>query len=122
MSPVALAGLILYALLLLAMVAYGLNTVALVVVHAWRGRALAEAAPLPQELPKVAVQLPVFNEANITPDDKRDIIAYLKAQDEGSPGGLRLGTIGPVAEGMWGWLVALGLIIASTVWIGSRSS
>ncbi|WP_062303635.1 cytochrome bc1 complex diheme cytochrome c subunit [Demequina subtropica] len=66
--------------------------------------------------------MPVFNDANITPEGKRDIIAYLKAQDEGSPGGLRLGTIGPVAEGMWGWLVALGLIIASTVWIGARSS
>lgn len=66
--------------------------------------------------------MPVFNDANITSEGKRDIIAFLKAQDEGSPGGLRLGTIGPVAEGMWGWLVALGLIIASTVWIGARSS
>lgn len=66
--------------------------------------------------------MPVFNDANITPDDKRDIIAYIEAQDEGSPGGLRLGTIGPVAEGLWGWLIALGLIIASTVWIGARSS
>ncbi len=66
--------------------------------------------------------MPVFNNANITPDEKRDIIAYLTAQDAGSPGGLRLGTIGPVAEGLWGWLIALGLIIASTVWIGARSS
>ncbi len=66
--------------------------------------------------------MPVFNDANITPEMKRDIIAYLKAQDDGSPGGLRLGTIGPVAEGMWGWLIALGLVIASTVWIGARSS
>ncbi|WP_062311577.1 cytochrome bc1 complex diheme cytochrome c subunit [Demequina rhizosphaerae] len=66
--------------------------------------------------------MPVFNDANIDPEGKRDIIAFLKAQDEGSPGGLRLGAIGPVAEGMWGWLVALGLIIASTVWIGARSS
>lgn len=66
--------------------------------------------------------MPVFNDANITPEGKRDIIAYIEAQDAGSPGGLRLGTIGPVAEGMWGWLVALGLIIASTVWIGARSS
>lgn len=66
--------------------------------------------------------MPVFNNANITPEHKRDIIAYLNAQKEGSPGGLKLGAIGPVAEGMWGWLVALGLIIASTVWIGARSS
>ena len=66
--------------------------------------------------------MPVFNDANITPEGKRDIIAYIEAQDAGSPGGLRLGAIGPVAEGLWGWLVALGLIIASTVWIGARSS
>lgn len=66
--------------------------------------------------------MPVFNDANITSEGKRDIIAYLDAQDQGSPGGLRLGTLGPVAEGLWGWLVALGLIIASTVWIGARSS
>ena len=66
--------------------------------------------------------MPVFNDANITSEGKRDIIAFIEAQDAGSPGGLRLGTIGPVAEGMWGWLVALGLIIASTVWIGARSS
>ncbi|SEI90013.1 cytochrome bc1 complex diheme cytochrome c subunit [Demequina mangrovi] len=66
--------------------------------------------------------MPVFNDANITPEGKRNIIAYIEAQDAGSPGGLRLGAIGPVAEGMWGWLVALGLIIASTVWIGARSS
>lgn len=66
--------------------------------------------------------MPVFNNANITPEHKRDIIAYLNAQKAGSPGGLKLGAIGPVAEGMWGWLIALGLIIGSTVWIGARSS
>ncbi len=66
--------------------------------------------------------MPVFNDANITPEGKRDIIAYIDAQDAGSPGGFRLGAIGPVAEGLWGWLIALGLIIASTVWIGARSS
>ncbi|WP_296664437.1 c-type cytochrome [Demequina sp.] len=66
--------------------------------------------------------MPVFNDANITSEGKRDIISYLKAQDEGSPGGLRLGTIGPVAEGLWGWFLVLGLVVASTVWIGARSS
>ncbi|WP_062378247.1 cytochrome bc1 complex diheme cytochrome c subunit [Demequina pelophila] len=66
--------------------------------------------------------MPVFNDANITPDEKRDIISFIAAQDDGSPGGLRLGAIGPVAEGLWGWLIGLGLIIAATVWIGARSS
>jgi ubiquinol-cytochrome c reductase cytochrome c subunit len=66
--------------------------------------------------------MPVFNEANITPEGKRDIIAYLEEQRQPSPGGLKLGAIGPVAEGFWAWVVGIGLIIASTVWVGARSS
>src|SRR5690606_25592141 len=66
--------------------------------------------------------MPVFNDANITPENKRDIIAYLDFQQQGSPGGLQLGSIGPVAEGFWGWLVGLGLIIASTIYVGARAS
>ncbi|MFW2514436.1 cytochrome c [Demequina sp. SO4-13] len=66
--------------------------------------------------------MPVFNDANLTPEIKRDIIAYLDFQEQGSPGGLTLGSIGPVSEGLWAWLVLLGLIIASTIWVGARSS
>ena len=66
--------------------------------------------------------MPVFNDANITPEHKRDVIAYLDFQSNGSPGGLSLGSIGPVSEGLWAWLVLLGLIIASTIWVGARSS
>ena len=66
--------------------------------------------------------MPVFNDANITPEHKRDVIAYIDAQSAGSPGGLSLGAIGPVSEGLWAWLVLLGLIIGATVWVGARSS
>ncbi|WP_297081260.1 c-type cytochrome [uncultured Demequina sp.] len=66
--------------------------------------------------------MPVFNDANVTPEQKRDVIAYLDFQSNGSPGGLSLGAIGPVSEGMWAWIVLLGLIIASTIWVGARSS
>lgn len=66
--------------------------------------------------------MPVFNDANITPEGKRDIIAYLEEQRNGAPGGLALGTIGPVAEGLWAWILGMGLIVAFTVWIGARSS
>jgi len=66
--------------------------------------------------------MPVFNNANITPDDKRDIIAFLDEQRNGAPGGLSLGSIGPVAEGLWAWLLGMGLIVGFTVWIGMRSS
>lgn len=66
--------------------------------------------------------MPVFNQDNISSDGKRDIISYLEEQRKPSPGGLKLGAIGPVAEGFWAWVVGIGLIIASTVWIGARSS
>jgi len=66
--------------------------------------------------------MPVFNDANITPDEKRDIIAYLDAQREGSPGGLTLGSVGPVSEGLWAWVIGIGLLIGASVWIGAKSS
>lgn len=66
--------------------------------------------------------MPVFNEANMTPEDKRDIIAFLEEQRTGSPGGASLGAIGPVAEGLWAWILGMGIIIGFTVWIGVRSS
>lgn len=65
--------------------------------------------------------MPVFNEANISPEGKRDIIAYLAFQETGSAGGAALGAIGPISEGFWAWLVGIGLIIAATVWIGARA-
>jgi ubiquinol-cytochrome c reductase cytochrome c subunit len=66
--------------------------------------------------------MPVFNDANITPEEKRDIIAYLDEQRDGSPGGLSLGSLGPVSEGLWAWVVGIGLLIGAAVWIGAKSS
>jgi len=66
--------------------------------------------------------MPVFNDANITPEDKRDIIAFLEEQRGTAPGGMSLGSIGPVAEGLWAWLIGMGIIVGFTVWIGVRSS
>ena len=66
--------------------------------------------------------MPVFNEANLSPEEKRDIIAFLDDQEAGSPGGTDLGSVGPVAEGLWAWIVGIGLLIACSVWIGAKSS
>lgn len=66
--------------------------------------------------------MPVFNDATITPQEKRDIIAYLAVQEEGSPGGAALGSLGPVAEGLWAWIAGIGLLIGAAVWIGAKSS
>ena len=66
--------------------------------------------------------MPVFNDANIDPQEKRDIIAFLDEQDQGSAGGLTLGSLGPVSEGLWAWIIGIGLIIGGAVWIGAKSS
>ncbi len=66
--------------------------------------------------------MPIFNDATLTPDEKRDVIAYLYEQREPHPGGLSLGSIGPVSEGIWVYLVGMGALIGFSIWIGARSS
>lgn len=66
--------------------------------------------------------MPVFNNANLTPDEKRDIVTYLMEQRDPAPGGFSLGSIGPVSEGLWAFAVGMGLLIGLAVWIGARSS
>lgn len=67
--------------------------------------------------------MPVFSDMNITPDEKRDIIAYLKYLDENpSVGGFDLGSLGPVSEGLFVWIFALGGLVAITVWLTAKSN
>lgn len=67
--------------------------------------------------------MPVFNDTNLSPQDKNDIISYLHDVDKGSnPGGLSLGDLGPVSEGMFAWIFGLGLLIGCAVWLGSKAA
>ncbi|WP_267423192.1 MULTISPECIES: cytochrome bc1 complex diheme cytochrome c subunit [unclassified Curtobacterium] len=67
--------------------------------------------------------MPVFNDLNITPEQKADIITYLKyVQDNKSPGGFALGSLGPVAEGLFIWIFGLGAVVAMTVWLTAKSN
>ena len=67
--------------------------------------------------------MPVFSDAVLTSEDKRDIIAYLdNIESEPNPGGLGIGRIGPVSEGLWVWVIGLGVLIAAAAWIGARSA
>jgi ubiquinol-cytochrome c reductase cytochrome c subunit len=67
--------------------------------------------------------MPVFSDSNITPEGKRDVITFLKQiETNGSPGGADLGSLGPVAEGLFVWVAGLGVIIAFTIWLTSRTS
>jgi len=67
-------------------------------------------------------QMPVFSDQVLQPQDKRDIIAYVMSlQEQQDPGGFGLGRLGPVSEGLWGWFVGIGALIAVAVWIGAKA-
>ena len=67
--------------------------------------------------------MPVFNDANLQPDDKRDVIAFLQTIDaQDNPGGMALGNLGPVTEGLFAWVFGLGLLIGCAVWLGSKAA
>ena len=52
--------------------------------------------------------MPVFNDQNITPESKQDVISYLNAiNKQTNVGGMTLGNLGPVSEGMFVWVFAL---------------
>ena len=64
--------------------------------------------------------MPVFNDLNLTPDDKANIITYL--DDNPSPGGIDLGNLGPVSEGLFIWIFGIGAIVAITIWLTAKSN
>ena len=68
-------------------------------------------------------QMPVFSDEVVTPDDKRAIIAYLNDLHE-SPdqGGLALGALGPVSEGLWAWILGLGSLVGFAIWIAAKGA
>ena len=71
-------------------------------------------------------QMPVFSDDVITPEDKRAVIAYIKAvQDQPNYGGFGGGGIGPVADGVWTWIFGIGGLVGFAIWIaahGTRST
>lgn len=67
--------------------------------------------------------MPVFNDANIKPEEKRDVIAFLKTiEDAPQQGGHALGSLGPVTEGWFAWFFGLGILVAISVWLGQKSA
>jgi ubiquinol-cytochrome c reductase cytochrome c subunit len=65
--------------------------------------------------------MPVFNDTTVTPEQKRAIIAYVtQTRAEPNPGGSGLGRVGPVAEGLVGWLVGIGFMVVAAMWLTAR--
>lgn len=67
--------------------------------------------------------MPVFNDANISPEGKNAIISYLKTtENQQNVGGMTLGNLGPVSEGMFIWVFGLVIMIGCAVWLGQKSA
>jgi ubiquinol-cytochrome c reductase cytochrome c subunit len=65
--------------------------------------------------------MPVFNNTTITPDQKRDIVAYVtKTRTQANPGGFSLGRIGPVTEGLVAFLGLLLFMVLAALWITAK--
>lgn len=67
--------------------------------------------------------MPVFNDDNLSPEAKNDIIGYLHAVDEQeNVGGMALGNLGPVSEGLFVWIFGLGIMVGFAVWLGRKAA
>jgi ubiquinol-cytochrome c reductase cytochrome c subunit len=65
--------------------------------------------------------MPVFADGSVTPEAKRDIIAYItQTRSEPNPGGFSLGRAGPTTEGLVIWLGGLGFLIICAMWITAK--
>lgn len=67
--------------------------------------------------------MPSFSNGNLSPSEKRDVIAYLKKTEQTPAyGGAGLGNLGPVSEGLFAWLVGIGGLVGFAVWIAAHTT
>jgi ubiquinol-cytochrome c reductase cytochrome c subunit len=65
--------------------------------------------------------MPTFNDLTITPQEKRDIIAYVTTvRSQPNPGGFSLGRVGPVTEGLVAFLGLLLFMVLAALWITAK--
>ena len=66
--------------------------------------------------------MPVFSDKTITPEEKLSIIKWIKsAESEPQLGGVALGRVGPVTEGLLVWTLGIGLLIGAAVWLAAKA-
>jgi ubiquinol-cytochrome c reductase cytochrome c subunit len=68
-------------------------------------------------------QMDTFSNGNLSPDEKRDVIAYLGSlEDMPDYGGFGLGGLGPVVEGLVAWVFGIGVLVGAAVWIAAHTT
>ncbi len=98
------------------------------------GGALGQAIYAPALYPATELQvgeavrvgpgaMPAFNEQQLDQQQLDSVVLFVThLQDPVDRGGLPLGRVGPVPEGLVAWLVGLGLIVLAIRWIGTRDA
>ncbi|MGR8011022.1 cytochrome bc1 complex diheme cytochrome c subunit [Streptomyces hypolithicus] len=69
--------------------------------------------------------MPSFPDSTLPEKEKKDIIAYVKTvngEETETPGGFALGGLGPVSEGLFGWIFGLGSLVAVAVWVAAHTA
>ncbi len=65
--------------------------------------------------------MPEFSDSTIAPSDKKRIIGYIESMEASTnQGGTGLGRLGTVPEGLVGWVVGIGSLVAVAVWLGVK--
>jgi ubiquinol-cytochrome c reductase cytochrome c subunit len=67
--------------------------------------------------------MPRFSERQLTPEEKKDIISYVKSVTDGNnnPGGAPIGGLGPQSEGFIAFVVGIVALLGITLWIGAKA-
>ncbi|WP_030616588.1 cytochrome bc1 complex diheme cytochrome c subunit [Streptomyces sclerotialus] len=69
--------------------------------------------------------MPSFGDGSLSKANKKDIVAYLgevNGDKTASPGGMDLGGLGPVSEGLFGYIFGLGALVAVAIWVAARTT
>jgi ubiquinol-cytochrome c reductase cytochrome c subunit len=65
--------------------------------------------------------MPNFSSTTLPTAQKQAIIKYIQSlQTAESPGGMALGSLGPVTEGVFIWTAGIGALLLAAVWIGAK--
>jgi ubiquinol-cytochrome c reductase cytochrome c subunit len=66
--------------------------------------------------------MPVFGNNQLSPEEKKDIIAYItELQQKSDPGGWSIGRLGPTTEGLAIFLIGMVALVFATLWIAGKS-
>jgi ubiquinol-cytochrome c reductase cytochrome c subunit len=68
-------------------------------------------------------QMDNFSNGNLSPEEKRDVIAYLYSlRSQPEYGGFGLGGNGPVGEGLMAWILGIGACVGFATWIAAHTA